>query len=118
MTSTRNNNTKGNYCLQQQSYQKGASYNLNPSKRIAYFPALPCPGVNIGQMPNTVLSKNPTDIESLLFGINSNNLEKKQKKVHPNLNYLESLSFYPRLQPYLPEPLIIENKQRPIIFRR
>ena len=118
MTSTRNNNMPGDYCLQQKAYDKGSAYLLDKSKRIAYHSTLPCPGVNAGMVPNTVLAHNPTDIESSLFGINSSNLVTPQKPVQPNIKNLDMLSFAPRLHPYVPEPLIIENCQRPAIFHR
>ena len=118
MTSTRNNNMKGNYCLQQRAYDKTNVYRLNKSKRIAHYSTLPCAGINVGQIPNTVLAKNATDIESSLFGINSSNLVSPAPPILPNLNYLSSLSFFSRLKPYLPEPLVIEHDQRPQIFRK
>ena len=118
MSSTRNNNMPGDYCVQQKSYNEASSYLLNKSKRIAYHSTIPCPGVNVGGMPNTVLSHNPTDIESKLYGINSTNLVTPQKPIIPDLKCLDMLSFAPRLRPHLPEPLIIENGQRPVIFRR
>ena len=50
------------------AYHKTNSYILNKSKRIAAYSTLPCTGINVGQIPNTILAKNPTDIESSLFG--------------------------------------------------
>ena len=118
MASTRNNNMRGNYCLQQKSYDQASEYTLNKSKRIAQHSTLPCPGVNTGRVPNTVLAYNATDIESSLFGISSNNLVNPQKPVQPHLKQLDMLSFAPRLHAILPEPLIVENCQRPNIFHK
>jgi hypothetical protein len=118
MASTRNNNMPGEYCLQQKSYNQGSAYLLNKSKRVASHSTIPCPGVNHGQVPNTVLAYNATDIESSLFGINSSNLVQPQNPVQPKLKTLDMLSFAPRLHALLPEPLIVEKCQRPTIFRR
>ena len=118
MASTRNNNMPGDYCQQQKSYNQYSKYTLNKSKRIAHHSTLPCPGVNGGRVPNTVLAHNATDIESSLFGINSSNLVTPQKPVQPNLIYLDMLSFAPRLHAILPKPLIVENCNRPQIFHR
>lgn len=118
MASTRNNNMPGDYCQQQKSYNQYSKYTLNKSKRINDHSTLPCPGVNGGRMPNTVLAHNATDIESSLFGINSSNLVTPQKPVQPNLKYLDMLSFAPRLHAILPKPLIVENCNRPQIFHR
>ena len=82
MASTRNNNMPGEYCLQQKSYNQGSAYLLNKSKRVASHSTIPCPGVNHGQVPNTVLAYNATDIESSLFGINSSNLVDNLYQLH------------------------------------
>ena len=79
---------------------------------------LPCAGVLHGKVPNNVLSKNSTDVESFLLGINSSNLVDPTPQFNAKLKCHKLLSFYPRLQPSLPTPLVIEGCQRPVIFRR
>ena len=108
----------GEYCLQQVSYKQGENYNTFKEKRTNPTNLLPCAGIRPGQIPGNVLSKNSTDIESFLLGINSTNLIRPRPNFTAKINCLQSLSFYERLQPYIPEPLIIENCQRPVIFRR
>ena len=85
-------------------------------RRTAYHTALPCAGINVGYMPNNVLSCNPTNTESHLFGIGASNLVKPQREgFTPRIKKLPSISFFDRLQTYVPEPLVIEDNQRPII---
>ena len=118
MASTRNKNMRGEYCLQQVSYKSGYNYNLYEGKRQNNIALQPCAGINIGQIPANQLSHNSTDIESFLLGINSSNLVKAQPKFTAQINCIQNLSFYNRLQPSLPEPLAVEQNQRPVIFRR
>jgi len=118
MASTRNNNMRGEYCLEQVSNKQGQNYATYKGKRTNDIFLLPCAGINPAQVPGNILSKNSTDVESYLLGINSSNLVNPQRPVQPEINPLKNLSFYTRLQPYLPEPLVIEGCQRPVIFRR
>ena len=118
MASTRNKNMPGDYCVQQRSYNQSLKYTTNKEKRLAHYSGLPCAGINGGQVPNTIFSNNPTDIESSLFGINSTNLVCPAKPVHPDIKCLDSISFFQRLHAFLPEPLIIQKCQRPHIFHR
>ena len=118
MASTQNKNMPGEYCLQQVAFKQESNYTSYKGKRLCNKNFLPCAGILPGQVPAQVLSKNSTDCESFLFGINSSNLVNPTPKVSVQLNCLPGLSFYSRLQPLLPQPLVIENCQRPEIFRR
>ena len=118
MASTRNKNMPGEYCLQQVAFKQESNYNTYKGKRLCKKNYLPCAGIRPAQIPAQVLSKNSTDVESFLFGINSSNLVKPAPKFSAELNCLPGLSFYNRLQPMLPQPLILENCQRPEIYRR
>ena len=66
MASTRNKNTRSDYCLEQNINNNLNTYLLyqNASYGQAYNSAFPGDYVNMGKMPNTVLSKNSTDIEN------------------------------------------------------
>lgn len=115
MASTRLKNSTGSYCYEQRSYHQGAKYITNPQRRFNQMSAIPCAGINIGGMPNSVLSSNAVDIESELYGIGLTNLVKPYREITPRINVLPMVSFFPRDKTLLPEPLVVENDQRPII---
>ena len=72
MTSTRDKNSNGNYCLEQRSLENirnNLAYYNGPNGH-AVNPALPESYLG-GRMPSDNLAYNPTDIESVLFGIGS-----------------------------------------------
>ena len=108
MTDTRNNNTRGNYCLEQRKYSNQQGYNtyVHSQYGTASNPALPCFGVMPSHMPRTVLSQNPIDIESQLFGIGSCNLVTPKPPVNPEINTLQEISYFERL------PLIQPKKYK------
>ena len=115
MTSTRNKNTPENYCLEQREYSLADNYThfINSSYGNAYKNTIPCLGITPSHMPRDTLSHNPIEIESYLKGIGSTNLVKKQTPVTPQLKTVPMLSYFDRLQLIMPEPLVIENNQRP-----
>ena len=71
MASTRNNNTKGNYCLQQRSIRMQREHieYVNGPTGTAYDTALPCLGFNPSHMPASAFSRNPVEIESLFLAL-------------------------------------------------
>ena len=99
MASTRNNNTKGDYCLQQRSYAQARTYVDYTHSQVgsAYKNALPCLGSNPSHMPRSAFSKNSVCIESALFGINSTNLVNPQTPVDPKLKTLPEVSYFERI---------------------
>jgi hypothetical protein len=118
MASTRNKNMCGNYYLEHKQNIGIIDNRLYEQRRYAYHNALPDAGINVGHMPNSVLSRNATDLESSLFGIGSTNLTEAPKEPvyqKPELNNLPSVAFFDRLQVFIPEPLVIEKDQRPQI---
>ena len=56
--------------------------------------------------------------ESFLFGIGSTNLVKPLELPKPSMNNLKSVPFFENSATIIPDPLIIEREQRPVIFRR
>ena len=68
MASTRNNNTPGNYCLQQRSYQQARQETIY--KHSAYGEAYSTKwagnGLNPGQLPWNTMSKNAPDIFEIM----------------------------------------------------
>ena len=115
MASTRNNNTKSDYSLQQRSYQSIRDYNSYEYSQYghAYSPGIPCVGYMPSHMPRDTLSNNPVEIESTLFGINSTNLVEQQPDVNPELKTIPMKQFFQRTPLIMPKPLVIENNQRP-----
>ena len=115
MASTRNRNTPGNYNLEQREYKQSEVYTLYPNSQYgaAYRNALPTVGIMPSHMPREAFSRNSVDIESALYGINSTNLVAPQTPVAPKLIQLPEVAYFERIPFILPNPLVVENKQRP-----
>jgi hypothetical protein len=115
MASTRNKNTKNDYCLQQGSYTSSRNYIDYKYSQVgrAYENAIPCVGIMPSHMPREAFSNNSVEIESALFGINSTNLVNPEKPVVPQLKQLPEKAFFDRLPMYMPEKLVIQTDQRP-----
>ena len=115
MASTRNKNTTSDYCLEQKqnTHIFGYTEYNNSQYGNAYNNALPTVGITPSHMPRQAFSKNSVDIESALFGINSTNLVTPQAPVVPNLVQLPEVAYFERLPFILPNPLVVENNQRP-----
>lgn len=115
MASTRNKNTKNDYCIQQRQFHHQLGYNSNVHSQWgeAYTNHLPTYGLNPPKIPRDKLCNNPIEVESFLFGINSTNLVKPRQPVTPSINHLDNLTFFDKLQTQLPEPLVIKKDQRP-----
>jgi len=115
MTSTRNNNTVGDYCLQQQSYANARQYTsyVHSQYGRAETNAMPCLGITPSHMPRNTLSDNPVDIESSLRGIGSVNLVCPQKPVVAELKKIPSISYFKTLPLIMPQPLAVKKDQRP-----
>jgi len=118
MTDTSLKNSKGWYCQGQQALREQYNHNIWKHKCISHNTAFPCTGINMPMMTNgynnNLLSNNASDIESALFGIGSTNLVKTKEPVKPELNCINNIKFFNRLQTTLPNPLVIHNHQRPI----
>jgi hypothetical protein len=115
MASTRNINTRGDYALEQDTLKESRNYNsyLHAAQGCAFRPSIPTIGITPNRMPRHTLSRNPIDIESMLFGINSTNLVNPQKPIKPDLKKIPTSVFFDRLPVHMPKPLVVENDQRP-----
>jgi len=115
MASTRNKNTPGNYCLDQNQYAQSRQYTTykNSAYGEAVSTKLPGHGLNPGQLPWNTMSYNAPDIESFLFGINATNLVKPAPCFTPELKNLCTANIFETGPIYIPEPLIVEKNQRP-----
>jgi len=116
MASTRNKNTKGNYCLDQRQNTGSEAWQLyhNGANGYAYDTKLPGNGLNPGRFPWYTLSHNPADIESFLFGINSTNLVNPAPPLTPELTCLKSANIYKSVPVIMPIPQAIPKFQRPM----
>ena len=114
MASTRNKNCVHDYACEQRSVAHNAHHVINPDRRFAHSNALPCFGINMGSMPNSVLAKNATDIESRLFGVGASNLVSPQTKLTPQTKTLPFASYFERPKFVMPDPLVVEKDQRPL----
>lgn len=118
MTSTRDKNSPANYCLEQRGLKQTRD-NLafyNSPNGHAYYPALPRHYIP-SHMPVDILSNNPIDIESSLFGIDSNNLVNPKCPVQPDLRYLPEVSFFSTPEIVKHEMVRQDKTQRPIIYQ-
>ena len=115
MASTRNKNTRGNYCLDQKQNTGSESWQLyiNGANGYAYDTKLPGNGLNPGQFPWSKLSHNPADIESFLFGINSTNLVNPAPPLVPDLICLKTANVFKTEPVIMPIPQAIPKNQRP-----
>ena len=115
MASTRNLNTRGDYALEQQGIMLSRNYNnyLHAAQGCAFQPSIPTIGYMPNHMPRHTLSRNPIDIESALFGINSTNLVNPQSPIRPQLKKVPTSIFFDRLPVHMPKPLVVEKNQRP-----
>jgi len=117
MTSTRDKNSKENYRLEQNGmkYIRNNLAFINCPNGRAYKPAI-TESFSTSRMPADNLSYNPTDIESSLFGINSNNLVSYNLPVTPQFKQMQFLSFYERPEMVMPTTVRIPTNDRPTII--
>lgn len=119
MSSTRNLNSRGNYCLEQHNRRvlNDRRFYFYGEQSRAFDPAYPELFYRQGYMPPDNFSYNPTDIESQLKGIGSNNLVDPKRDVNPEFKQLPTIPFFktPRkIEPLQFFPLI---NQRPHICK-
>ena len=118
MASTRDINSKGNYCLEQKARVVTAS-NLsfyNAPNGHGFDPAYPVL-YRQGYMPPDNFSFNPTDIESALFGIGSTNLVDPKPPTLPRFKPLPNVSFFKKPEVVDSPTFIPLLDQRPSICR-
>tara|TARA_B100001093_G_scaffold488342_1_gene525449 strand:+ start:1620 stop:1973 length:354 start_codon:yes stop_codon:yes gene_type:complete len=116
MASTRDINSKGNYCLEQKALER-IRENLtfyNSPNGHAYNPSFP-ELYTTGRVGSDVLSCNNVDIESSLFGINSSNLVESKPKTVAQLKTLSMVSFFDKPEIIKSKNVYQDNNQRPFI---
>ncbi|MBC67230.1 MAG: hypothetical protein CML63_11135 [Rhodobacteraceae bacterium] len=116
MTSTRNKNTKGNYNLEQKGYSLARDYDSYKHSQYGQAHKTTMPDIiyRPSFLPRDMLSSNPIEIESTLFGINSTNLVKERAPTKPQLKTLPTSKFFERVPLIMPKQLVIEKNQRPL----
>lgn len=119
MASGRDKNQIPNYLIHQRGLEETRNWGLNEQRVFAHYVALPQATINVGQMPNFLLSANSTDIESFLRGVGANNFINPQGTFRPELRKLPEATFFEREKyTIIPKPLTIEDNQRYTIFRK
>jgi hypothetical protein len=121
MASSRNKNTFGNYNAQQLDYKRSFDnrtyiHGPNGIPIKTYFPGN---GLLAGKSPLTELSYDQgtsRDIESFLYGINSTNLVNPRENITFQLKKIPTLDLYETPKTIMPEPLVVENNQRPSLW--
>lgn len=119
MASTRNKNLKNNYCYERNYITQQASfpmYKHSASGRPYHSPVIPTGGmVPPSRMSRDDWTNNSIDVESMLKGINANNLVdpskssvhyKPQEKTPPQM-----MAYFERMPVIMPKPLICPLNQ-------
>ena len=113
MASTRNLNMKDDYQVKKmesvnfKNYMLYDGYSTNNS--TAYFTRGSNPSLYAGQ-----LSHNAIDIESVLRGINSTNLEGPSFKASPQFKTIKETSYFKVDPTYIPRPYLHSTIERPL----
>jgi hypothetical protein len=117
MASTRNNNDRGNYKLEERSHEDQRLYLMykNQGNGQSFTNHYAGDGLLGGQMGPLALSRNFADIDSYLKGTGSTNLVTPMAPIQPQFKELETLSVIDRIPFILPEPLKVDKNQRPLL---
>jgi hypothetical protein len=114
MASTRNKNCQGDYDLEQKQNTASLDFNTYKTYGQAYTTHFAGDGLLMGYRPAVTLSYNSIDIESQLRGICATNLTGPSFKVDPDYKRMDTLAIADRLPSILPEPLRVDQYQRPL----
>jgi len=114
MASTRNKNCQGDYDLEQKRNIASLDFTTYKNYGLAYTTHFAGDGLLMGYRPAITLSYNPTDIESQLRGICATNLTGSSFKVDPDYKRMDTLAIADRNHMILPEPLRVDQNQRPL----
>lgn len=115
MASTRNRNTPGDYALEKRAYAhrfEFMDHNVSSYVGVAYNTMLPGDGLVGMRADARVLSRNPWDIESELFGIGSTNLEEPKAPVVPDIYKLESQNLSSKMNVFVPHDPVNFGRDR------
>jgi hypothetical protein len=115
MSSTRDKNAPGNYKLEQSGNATQSNYRVSEYGRpsVSYHPG---DGLLPAKTSRTEMANNACDIESMLFGIGSNDLVNSRPIIQPALKSMKSLHIYDRPALILPEPVSVSSVNRPLFL--
>jgi hypothetical protein len=112
MSSTRNRNTPNDYKLETNKNESRCNYNIYKGYGVNKQPAYYVDGI-IGNMHSSHFTHNAVDVESMLRGIRSTDLEGDSFKVNPEYKSIKELSYFERVPLFMPEPFIHSTTERP-----
>ena len=115
MASTRSKNDPGNYALEQRYFDLARKHIHGPYG-MSYKTTLSELGPTPSHFPRDVLSHNPVEIESKLFGIGSSDLVNHPRTVYPQLKSIPTQSWFDKIPMIKPLPLVTEPGQRPSLW--
>ena len=116
MASTRSKNTPGNYQLETRAYTEQSAYLAYEPYGHADTTYFPGDGLIGAKISNVQLSKNYCDIESELRGIGTTNLVNARAPTVAQINNLKSMTFMDRVPLIIPEPIVVNNNERPVVL--
>lgn len=108
MAGTRNKQMPCDFYKYQQEVKKQSEWNT-----LIQTPAYPCSGINVQYVPSTALSSNAVDIETFLYGIGSNNYIFPSETPTYQPEPMQTVSFIPQKNVYLPILPPMLQHQRP-----
>jgi hypothetical protein len=110
MTSTRNLNTPQDYKLEKKMNQQTMDYQLYTGSKVNGYTALfrdgPNPGIYAGQ-----LDPNAIDVESMLRGIHSANLEGDSFRATPKPVKLPEIFYFNKTPIIIPPSFTLSNER-------
>jgi hypothetical protein len=112
MASTRNLNTHNDYRLEKKMNQQTLDYSLYMGAKVNMVPALFRDGPN-PKLYGGDLAKNSVDVESMLRGIRSVNLEGESFHVNPEKVHLPEIQYFQKIPIILPPSFKHSTKERP-----
>lgn len=119
MAATRNRNTPGNYKLEQSAVSNWSGRQMyeHAAQGRPFNTYLAGNGLIQGQMRGNSLLHNPTEVETMLFGIGSTNLTAGDNidtsKVQPEYKSVDNMNLFATPTVYAPRPLNPSNTNRP-----
>ena len=116
MSSTRLKNSKGEYECWKYRNTKAQESRLYAGQCAPGFVAHPGVGILGAHMPPIALSSNAADIESLLRGLGSTNLEAPKPEIQPQIRSLPMTHIYRPAAVLLPDPLVVEANPRHSVY--
>ena len=112
MASTRNKNSKEDYCLEKNKSSRFTEHQNYKYSRHNYDPKLPGFGYMPTHIPASDLTYNYVNVESQLFGIGANDLEKPRIMEQPDSKHMKELTLIQQTPVLMPRPITIEKNQR------